>query len=180
MGTDLTGFFNKDLDKSIGSRRTTKRRNKKQKKVARFQNVLKKVRQHLGLHDYSTMVGICLAIHQETTWPVPGDEDGYRRYINKYYRKIRNRRRERKAKSDDDFYKSQTWRELRFAALRLSDGRCLLCGARASDGVRLQVDHIKPRSKYPEYERDLDNLQVLCEDCNYGKSNYDETDFRNW
>ena len=44
------------------------------------------------------------------------------------------------------------------------------------------VDHIKPRSRYPALELTLTNLQVLCNDCNMGKSNDDETDFRpdNW
>ena len=70
------------------------------------------------------------------------------------------------------FYSSQRWRELRYEALRNTGGCCCCCGGRASDGIRLHVDHIKPRSKYPELQYDLDNLQILCEDCNMGKSNY--------
>jgi len=42
----------------------------------------------------------------------------------------------------------------------------------------LHVDHIKPRSKYPELSLTFSNLQILCEDCNFGKSNIDQTDWR--
>lgn len=40
------------------------------------------------------------------------------------------------------------------------------------------VDHIKPASRFPDLALDLENLQVLCNDCNMGKSNDDYTDFR--
>ena len=78
----------------------------------------------------------------------------------------------------DPFYDSRAWHELRYKALKKSDGRCQLCGARQTAENPLQVDHIKPRSKYPALALDLSNLQVLCRDCNQGKSNTDETDWR--
>lgn len=78
---------------------------------------------------------------------------------------------------DDDFYKSREWRQLRYLALRNSNG-CQCCGAQAKDGVLLHVDHVKPRYKFPQLALCLDNLQVLCEDCNLGKGAWDETDWR--
>lgn len=84
-----------------------------------------------------------------------------------------------KASPDNDrFYLSQNWRELRYLVLRNCDGRCMACGASAKDGVRLHVDHIKPRSFFPDLELEITNLQCLCEDCNVGKSNWDTTDWR--
>ena len=77
-----------------------------------------------------------------------------------------------------DFYKTRSWLRMRYRALKKHGGRCQCCGRSAKDGVILQVDHIKPRSKYPELELRLSNLQVLCGDCNQGKSNKDETDWR--
>ena len=76
------------------------------------------------------------------------------------------------------FYKTQAWKELRYIALGNSDGRCQCCGAKASDGVTLHVDHILPRSKYPQLELNLDNLQILCDDCNIGKGNWDMTNWK--
>lgn len=69
------------------------------------------------------------------------------------------------------FYDSREWRELRWKVLRKSDMRCQACGRGRNDGTILHVDHIKPRSKFPELELVESNLQVLCEDCNLGKSN---------
>ena len=78
-----------------------------------------------------------------------------------------------------DFYETKEWRRVRLDALAKNDGRCCLCGrSKVVHGVVLHVDHIKPRSKYPELELDPDNLMVLCEDCNLGKSNRYETDWR--
>jgi 5-methylcytosine-specific restriction endonuclease McrA len=77
------------------------------------------------------------------------------------------------------FYETKEWRSLRYRALKLHGARCQCCG-RSPPGVVLHVDHIKPRSKYPELELELSNLQILCEDCNLGKSNRDDTDWRSW
>lgn len=76
------------------------------------------------------------------------------------------------------FYDTPEWRELRYKALKRSRGCCELCGSLPAPGFPLHVDHIKPRSKYPALELQLSNLQVLCGDCNLGKSNKDETDWR--
>lgn len=77
-----------------------------------------------------------------------------------------------------DFYKSDAWAKVRYAALINFDGRCVCCGASSADGVCMHVDHIKPRSKFPELALELSNLQVLCELCNRAKSNVDDTDWR--
>lgn len=70
------------------------------------------------------------------------------------------------------------WQRVRYFALKESNGCCSLCGRSPRDGVKLHVDHIKPKSKYPELKYEVSNLQVLCCDCNMGKSNKDETDWR--
>jgi 5-methylcytosine-specific restriction endonuclease McrA len=44
--------------------------------------------------------------------------------------------------------------------------------------VTLHVDHILPRSIYPEFALDIQNLQILCEDCNLAKSNTSAMDWR--
>lgn len=75
------------------------------------------------------------------------------------------------------FYVSLEWRKLRYKVLIKHGKRCEACGQN-SRTAQYHVDHIKPRSRYPELELDIDNLQVLCADCNIGKSDLDETDWR--
>jgi len=47
---------------------------------------------------------------------------------------------------------------------------CQMCGISRNDGAILEIDHIHPVSKGGTNE--LSNLQVLCRDCNAGKSNH--------
>lgn len=75
----------------------------------------------------------------------------------------------------DPFFQRQDWRILRYQALKVYGRKCALC--KQTEG-RMHVDHIKPRSLYPQLALIFDNLQILCEDCNLGKLNLDETDFR--
>lgn len=86
--------------------------------------------------------------------------------------------RDRVERENSKFYSLNPWRELRYRVLKNGDGRCSLCGVSAKDGAILHVDHIKPRSLFPELALDERNLQVLCSECNIGKSNKDETDWR--
>jgi len=60
----------------------------------------------------------------------------------------------------------------------LNDGRCELCGQGKHEGQILNVDHIKPVRLFWKLRLDPENAQVLCGDCNCGKGNRDETDWR--
>lgn len=84
----------------------------------------------------------------------------------------------RQARSNVDFYDSPEWHQARYQALKRSNGCCELCGESKATGAIIQVDHIKPRSKFPELALDQGNLQVLCRPCNMGKSNRDSIDWR--
>lgn len=105
-----------------------------------------------------------------------GDEE-YKRLRAKAHAIKKARKQARPGKAPG-FYFSREWREVRYQALKLHGGSCQCCGITARDGAKLHVDHIKPRSKFPELELEVSNLQVLCEDCNLGKSNKDSTDWR--
>ena len=74
-----------------------------------------------------------------------------------------------------EFYKTREWRDVRYKALVRFGKKCQACGEK---GGYIHVDHILPRSKHPDKELDIENLQVLCEACNIGKSNTDTTDWR--
>lgn len=78
----------------------------------------------------------------------------------------------------DDFLVTYEWRKLRMQVLTKRGARCECCGATPIDGIRIHVDHIKPRRLFPELALVESNLQVLCEVCNHGKGNWDHTDWR--
>ena len=74
-----------------------------------------------------------------------------------------------------NFYETKEWKQLRFRVLVHYRRMCMACNA---TNKVLHVDHIKPISKYPHLRLDFENLQILCEDCNVGKSNVYKHDLR--
>lgn len=100
--------------------------------------------------------------------------------------KVHNRKKARRLKAKSQkpvdryaaFYKSADWRRVRYDVLRNNDGRCELCGVSKHDGARLNVDHIKPLRLHWQLRLNPANLQVLCGQCNHGKGNRDDTDWR--
>lgn len=66
------------------------------------------------------------------------------------------------------------WMALRAKVFKTYGKQCMKCGSTEN----IEVDHIKPRSKFPELRWDFDNLQVLCRRCNILKWNYHDTDYR--
>lgn len=96
---------------------------------------------------------------------------------NKKARAVKVKRSPRTAK---DFYSSRAWKILRYQAFEKYGNRCQCCGARPQDGISLHADHIKPKSTHPELCLDLNNIQILCPDCNIGKINQWSTDWREW
>lgn len=100
--------------------------------------------------------------------------------VNAVIEEQTSKRKKRKvaANASGEFYRTREWLDLRYRVLKAANGKCECCGASSNDGVSLHVDHIKPRSLYPELALEFSNMQVLCEQCNMGKSNKDETDWR--
>ncbi len=77
-----------------------------------------------------------------------------------------------------DFYNSREWKTLRYEALLKYGPKCMVCNATRETGVQIHVDHIKPRSRFPELALDINNIQIACEPCNMGKGAWDQTDWR--
>lgn len=100
----------------------------------------------------------------------------FRHFFKKKPKKFKKRKK-------DNFYRSEEWKELRYRKLRETQ-YCECCGKGKGDKlesgqrVKLTVDHIKCRSQYPELALEYNNLQVLCQECNTGKSNKFQDDFR--
>jgi hypothetical protein len=80
--------------------------------------------------------------------------------------------------TSDDFLNTFEWKAVRMMALKKHGYRCLCCGASPATGAVIHVDHIKPRKFFPALALDVENLQTLCGDCNMGKGNWLQEDFR--
>jgi len=80
--------------------------------------------------------------------------------------------------AEDQFLTTFEWRKVRMEALKKYGPKCMCCGATPADGAVMNVDHIKPRKLWPSLALDVNNLQILCHDCNHGKGNWDQTDWR--
>ena len=78
----------------------------------------------------------------------------------------------------DAFLSTYAWRRLRMRVLKRDGAKCACCGATPATGAVMNVDHIKPRRLFPDLALDENNLQVLCDACNHGKGNWDQTDWR--
>ena len=65
---------------------------------------------------------------------------------------------------------------IRWQVFQRDNWKCVACGRNSENGIILHIDHIIPRSKGGQDH--IDNYQTLCETCNIGKSNKDETNLR--
>ena len=83
---------------------------------------------------------------------------------------IRSKRRKRRKRRYISPQERQ-WRKLRLEVLREANRTCEKCQAKPTGKRMLAVDHILPKSLYPEFELTRDNLQVLCRRCNSAKGN---------
>ena len=72
---------------------------------------------------------------------------------------------------DENFYSSPEWREVRKQILRSQSHICYICNECILSPFDLTVDHIKPKSKYPDLALELSNLKIACRSCNSAKGN---------
>ena len=65
---------------------------------------------------------------------------------------------------------TKKWIETRRKWIELNPGpwNCYICGV-PLDINEMELDHVKPRSKYPELRFDLDNLKPCCHKDNFEK-----------
>jgi 5-methylcytosine-specific restriction endonuclease McrA len=142
-----------------------------------------------NVSDYATGTGICqVCIFNKENPMILQHKDQKRASRQKRVRKSRrgNVKKEQliempklrispKEFDKKSFYTSPEWREVRYWIFERDGRKCACCYSTKST---FHIDHIKPISIYPELRLECSNLQVLCEDCNMGKSNKFETDWR--
>jgi len=95
-------------------------------------------------------------------FPLHENSSGYRKKFG-----LKEPKRKKDKSWSYKFLASPEWKDLRKRFLSQSEKVCVYCGAKEN----LQVDHIKPKSKYKELALDWSNLQILCWPCNRKKAN---------
>lgn len=76
---------------------------------------------------------------------------------------------DRQQQEYEHFYLTADWRHLRQQVIARDGIICRRCKQQIQDSNEVTVDHIKPRSKFPELALAMSNLQVLCRCCNSSK-----------
>jgi hypothetical protein len=147
-----------------------KRRTLKTSVIRKY--VLHKLKRPL-LKDES-LIDVCITCLVEDGVTLPDKEYNKRSFIEKNKDIVLSIPK----KKIDTFLQSYEWRKLRMVALKKYGPRCQCCGATPATGATINVDHIKPRKLFPELALEIDNLQILCHECNHGKGNWDTTDWR--
>jgi len=84
----------------------------------------------------------------------------------------RRQRRQRRKRSRYLSPEERQWRKVRLACMREAQWACEYPGCEASraTGYVMHCDHILPRSLYPEYLLEPENLQCLCASHNSKKA----------
>ena len=62
------------------------------------------------------------------------------------------------------YYSAKEWQSARKQVFDRDGHSCYVCGNLAT-----HIDHLLPKSKYPELALNLDNLKPICYDCNFEK-----------
>ena len=70
------------------------------------------------------------------------------------------------ARRPDPFYTCTAWRDLRASIIEQQGTICRICGI---DAQPIHVDHILPRAHFPALALSPENLQILCQPCNFRK-----------
>ena len=79
------------------------------------------------------------------------------------------RERNERLREQQTFYSSPEWQTLRQQVIIEEGSKCHLCNVMIKDPTDVTVDHIRPRSRYPNLALVRSNLQVLCRRCNSRK-----------
>ncbi|MBQ2781139.1 MAG: HNH endonuclease [Clostridia bacterium] len=110
--------------------------------------------------EYTTPAG------RTHTW---SDEEYHYKELACFYEQAKKNKEQREIrKGQIEYERGLMTPSLRYEILRRDDFSCQLCGSTAKDGVKLHIDHIIPVSKGGHTTPE--NLRVLCDRCNLGKS----------
>ena len=101
----------------------------------------------------------------------------YKRRVLDFYKDKSNNEVANLIKTDSDFMRSEEWFVLKAKTIAKYGCTCMKCKKTIQSWMQINVDHVKPRKYYPSLQNDINNLQILCSNCNKEKGNKDN-DYR--
>lgn len=130
----------------------------------------------------NAFINISLGVDPNIKSDIEKAEKKFRSYYEKYFKDVQekfnslneNDLQAVRIKADT---KIKIQAGIRWQVFKRDNWKCVACGRSAEENIILHIDHILPRSKGGKDE--MNNYQTLCETCNIGKSNKDETNLRN-
>lgn len=84
--------------------------------------------------------------------------------------------RRKRIEEEQLFYSSPEWAKLRGLVIKEEGRVCAHCHRHIKNDSDVTVDHIRPRSKYPDLALRRENLRVLCRKCNSVKKDKELVD----
>lgn len=84
--------------------------------------------------------------------------------------------RQKRYEEEQLFYSSPEWSRLRDLVIKEEGRVCVECQRDIKEDIDVTVDHIRPRSKYPDLALKRENLRVLCRQCNSRKKDREWAD----
>ncbi|MGQ7776813.1 HNH endonuclease [Bacillus sp. WC2507] len=93
---------------------------------------------------------------------------------------MKRKRTNKKLNETDKLLKSTRWKKKRIVIIHRDGVVCQRCLIKYNiiNSEKLEVHHIKPRSKYPELMFEDTNLITLCKTCNLQIGTREELDFK--
>lgn len=102
----------------------------------------------------------------------------FKRKVDEEYKSKSNNQIAELLKENKDFLSTEEWFILKAQTIAKYGCTCMRCKRKILNWTSINVDHIKPRKFYPHLSNDLDNLQILCGNCNKLKGNSHDIDYR--
>lgn len=95
-----------------------------------------------------------------------------KQYTHKYNTVIRYRNEGKRQQYN--FYRTRQWSHLRQRVLERDHYLCAYCKAQGVITPAKTVDHVRPVEAFPDDKDNINNLAVICRECHYKKTEFEQ------
>ena len=95
-----------------------------------------------------------------------------KQYTHKYNTVIRYRNEDKRQQYN--FYRTRQWSHLRQRVLERDHYLCDYCKVQGVITPAKTVDHVRPVEAFPDDKDNINNLAVICRECHYKKTEFEQ------